>query len=161
MRIAHQNIQSISSPKQPRGQAVINFIETSLTPPAERIDIMILTETWVKQQRHLQAWIQFSSVGREYDIITCHETSRNDNASGQGVAIIIHKNWTPFIRAIYKIPGRLVLLKLARLAEIITLGAVYYPSNPDSESTKETVKKMEKLLSERLKANNKKEQEFY
>ena len=133
-----------------RGQAVLAFL-TEQHEINKPVDIMILTETWVKQANHLHYWLNSNPIGKHYHVISCHEGNQNKNAVGQGVAIIILKIWVPFIRYIKTIPGRLILLTLNRLSEAINIGAIYYPSGTDTKQNQVIAHQIEHSIHEHIK----------
>jgi ribonuclease HI len=145
IRIVHQNIQSISNPKLARGQALLNLLQNE-HEQNRTIDILMLSETWVTQKRHLKYWLQTSTLGRKYEIFSCHEESRNTDSIGQGVAIVISKNLVPYIQQITRISGRLVLLEITRLSETIIVGTVYAPANPGLKENKSTIARIENSI---------------
>jgi exonuclease III len=100
----------------------------------------------------MKFWLANSPLHNQYEVITCHHLNRNNQANGQGVAVIIQKIWTPFIRHIHRIPGRLIVLEIARLSEVTVLGAVYCPSNPNMNTQKPVMKQIEKTIKAILEA---------
>ena len=135
--IEHLNVQSMYSNLNTQSN-IIEYLQHGMREN-RKVDIFMISETWIKRHSYLKYWIKNSAISDHYTIISDNPLTNNEAGiefRGKGTAIVVSKEWAPFIQTIYRFHGRATVLKLVRLQEIIIIGCVYMPSG--SSNRKET-----------------------
>jgi len=147
IRIKHMNCRSIRE-KETRKSLIVSMLLKS-TNTEDPIDFLLLSETNIQEAAKVEEWIKYSEIGHLYTVKT--DSLRNE-MNNKGTAIIMLKQWIPYIDSVEGSPGTVTAITLLISDKVITIAAIYMPNR--SEETEKLVKKTETFLRSLISKSN-------